>query len=457
LGAHRVNWTDKLKAGLTRRKLRPKLAITPGNRVDIGRPPAPPLIPRFQLSASDQITRRTSVRSSDLRRKLRAVFTPAQPVWDPRNFAGRTDVLTALIRAIEDQRLHVVVYGERGIGKTSLLHIMTQVAREARYIVVYSSCGAGSNFSDVFRTIAEEVPLLFHSGFAPTDAETEEGGSLADLLPEGPLSPRHISELFVNLVGTRLIVVLDEFDRIESGEFRQNIAELIKNLSDRSVRVQLVIAGVAENLTELVQHIPSIRRNILALQVPRMDQDEVRQLVRIGEEATGITFEEEASQLITAVAFGSPYLASLLSHHAGLAAIDADRMQVDIEDVRHAIRQAGEELGGRISLLPRMQIDQAAADGKLVGLAALAGASLLGSGHFEIRELNAIAADERYADQYLAFAEELCERGKLIGSQKDEFGRRFHFLEESVPVYLWLHLSRGEVEGASRLRLPVSL
>ena len=154
--------------------------------------------------------------------------------------------------------------GERGIGKTSLLHMLTQAAQEARYIVVYSSCGANSTFDETFRAAAADIPLLFHSGFAPTTAEAETGSTLADLLPPGPLSPRKFGDLCAKLTGTRVLIILDEFDRCESGAFRRDVAELIKNLSDRLGRVQLVLAGVAADLTELVEHIPSIRRNIFA-------------------------------------------------------------------------------------------------------------------------------------------------------------------------------------------------
>ena len=122
-------------------------------------------------------------RFAAVRAKLRHAFTPSQPVADRRLFAGRDDVLKTIIRSIEDQRLHVVLYGERGIGKTSLLHILTQAAGEARYIVVYTSCGANSNFDETFRAAAAEIPLLFHSGFSPTGSEAEKGSSLADLLP----------------------------------------------------------------------------------------------------------------------------------------------------------------------------------------------------------------------------------------------------------------------------------
>jgi Cdc6-like AAA superfamily ATPase len=440
-----VKWTKKLRASVSGRKLRPDIAsLSAADRSRADGPSAPSAFPRFQLSASDQITPRLSGRFPEVRRKLRAVFTPAQPVSDRRMFAGRIDILTSLIRAIEDQRLHVIIYGERGIGKTSLLHIMAQVAREARYIVVYSSCGAGSNFSDMFRAVAEEIPLLFHSGFAPTDTETEQGATLADLLPEGTITPRHVSELFAKLTATRLIVILDEFDRSESGEFRQSVAELIKNLSDRSVRAQLVIAGVAANLTELVEHIPSIRRNILGLQVPKMGAQEVRHLMQIGEDAAGVAFEDEAARSITSVAHGSPYVASLLSHHAGLTAIDAGRLAVTASDVSVAIDQALEEVGGRLSRLSQLQIEQMMSDGQGKLLGAVAGAALIGGGQFELKEVEAAVRDPAFAAHCLATVEDLAGRRKLLSETRDEFGRRFQFIEESVPVYLWMLLARND-------------
>ena len=158
--------------------------------------------------------------------KLLEYFTPSQPVSDRKRFAGRSDVLSSVIRAIEEQRLHVIVYGERGLGKTSVMHVLTQAAREARYLVVYVSCGADSSFDEVFRTVAAHVPMLFHSTVGPTSPEVEKGKTLAELLTSTPISPRMASDMLAKVVGTRVVVVLDEFDRSHSKEFRQNIAEL---------------------------------------------------------------------------------------------------------------------------------------------------------------------------------------------------------------------------------------
>ena len=273
------------------------------------------------------------------------------------------------------------------LGKTSVMHVLTQAARDARYLVVYVSCGADSNFDEVFRTIAAHIPMLFHSAVGPTSPDVEKGKTLADILPKSTISPRIASDILAKIVGTRVVVVLDEFDRSSSEEFRQNVAELIKNLSDRLVRVQLVIAGVAGNLTELLEHIPSIQRNIFALQVPWMPPAEIRQLVRNGGELCGLNFDEEAEDAVVSAAHGSPYLATLLGHHAALGALDDQRVRVGRGDVLSAIGAAILEFQGRMSGRARVQLKKYSGSQWTPYMGIVAGVSLLSNGAFRKEDL----------------------------------------------------------------------
>lgn len=288
-------------------------------------------------------------RDSAARTKLRTAFTPSQPISDLGMFAGRRELMASAIRAIEDQQLHVVLYGERGIGKTSMLHMLTHLGRQAGYVVRYSSCGEDSRFSDTFRAVARDIPLIYHHDIDPTSERAEEGGSLSDLAPEGDLSVAEVTELFAKLVGARVIVILDEFDRSDAAEFRPKVAQLIKGLSDRAARVQLVIAGVADNLLELIEHLPSIRRNIFGLPVTTMTDRELAELIRVGAEASGIGFGADVVARIVHVAHGSPYLANLIAQHAGIAALDRGDASVMLDDVALAIRRAAAEMEQRLT------------------------------------------------------------------------------------------------------------
>jgi hypothetical protein len=408
-----------------------------------------PQFPRFQAMATDQLDRKRLDRFGAVRMKLRNAFTPSQPVADRQMFAGRSEVLTSMIRSIEDQRLHLVLYGERGIGKTSLLHMLSEAAREARYIVFYSSCGAASNFEETFRAAAEEIPVLFHSGFSPTNTSAERGSSLSDLLPEKGFSPRQLADMCAKLIGTRVLIILDEFDRAVSETFRRDVSELMKFLSDRSVRVQLIIAGVATDLVELLEHTPSIRRNLLAVRVPLMNDDEILALVSNGERSSGLVFEPAARDAVVAVANGSPYIASLLCHHAGLIALDASRLVVNGDDAAGAVKQALIEFESRIAKPAVTQVGRLLEEGGGPALATIAGVALRGGGDFDLSDLQA-ATPEGEFNNYKRLVEKLASENVVLQRCDDEYRKGYAFIEEGVRHYLWFLGAQAEARPAAK-------
>ncbi|WP_093063532.1 AAA family ATPase [Sphingomonas sp. OV641] len=398
-------------------------------------------LPRFRGMAADQLGVGTR-RHDRVRLNLRRAFTPARPIMDPAMLAGRTDLLRTMIRAIEDQYLHLVLFGPRGIGKTSILHVLSGIARESRYLVRYISCGERTSFDPLFRSVMVDIPLLFHARYDPASAEIEEGLSFADLLDESPLTVDRASELFSQVAGTRLLIVLDEFDRAGEADFRQSVAELIKNVSDRGSQVQLVIAGVAQNLTEIITHVPSIRRNILGLRVPNMTQDGIAELISNGQHASGMTFTSKALQLINLTALGLPYLASLVGQHAGFAALDRSSTTIDHADVHRGISQVLAHLDLRIAPDVRQRMEQAIRDGHERTLSRLAQVALANSfllPRAEIaRELNS------GSNAGLGNATETLERMskvyRLITPSVVHVADAYAFVDDGIALYLWVRM-----------------
>lgn len=397
-------------------------------------------LPQFRGMASELSPRSRDKGVSQVRMRLRTAFTPSQPVSDVRKFAGRTEVLKTLIRSIEDQQLHVVLYGERGIGKTSLLHVLAELSRKARYIVRYTSCGEGTDFSEIFRTIAGDIPLLYHADYDPTSEAIERGGVLADLLPPGPLTVSQISEMFAKVSNTRVIIILDEFDRSDSEVFRRLIAELVKNLSDRAIRVQLVIAGVASNLTELIAHIPSIRRNIIGLPVPPMNEEEVRELVMIGEAVSGLSFEDAAMERIISVSNGSPYLASLLSQHAGLVSTERNAVEVSHADVDLAVDRTLYEIELRMSPHTLHFIAQLERQNRGALLQILAQAAISHGGRIDGEAIALSTSGKGGAAQ-------IADLANLIEPIPDDPGDAYRFREEGAALFLWMQRAAATLKA----------
>src|SRR3990172_6261218 len=71
-----------------------------------------------------------SFRPAELYKKLQQAFTPHQPISLPEFLAGRLDLLHRITDAINTEGLHVVVYGDRGTGKTSIARVVAYLVQE---------------------------------------------------------------------------------------------------------------------------------------------------------------------------------------------------------------------------------------------------------------------------------------------------------------------------------------
>lgn len=347
-----MSLSDRIRGlfGLRRRgDLHDSAQFIPVPRFGESRAGAESAFPAFASFANEDDANLPLARTSSHAVRIGRAFMPSQPISSLRNFAGRKQLIGSIIRTIENRRMHVVLYGNRGMGKTSLLQIIALLARDAQYLVRYSSCSANSDFDSTFRTICADIPLLYDKGFDPTSDQVEQGKNLGDLLGPELLTPARVSEVFARVTGTRILLILDEFDRATSAEFRLAVAELIKNLSDRATRVQLLIGGVASNLNELIEHIPSVRRNVLGVPIGEMSADELLEIIANGETISGLTFTPEAKARIVELALGSPYLTSLIAESAGEAAIDGGSLTVSGDHVRSAASRLVQEFLARLS------------------------------------------------------------------------------------------------------------
>ena len=334
----------------------PQVAPPPAPVFDHSPPPAPPAreseaevvhaspapereesLPRFRSNAADQtITDGRAVPElAAVRARLRHAFAATQPVQNRSQLVGRWRELEALISAISEQRAHALIYGPRGYGKTSLVRTFGELADQANHVVVYTSCSHGTDFSALFKPYLEEVPLDYSSR---RNTPGLTGRTLAALLPE-QFSARQLAEVLGTIEGTRIIFILDEYDRIEDPAIQRGVAELVKDLSDLQARTHLVLVGVAGNVQQLLGFHPSIHRNLVCVGIRRLDETGARGVLETGAAEAGITVAPEAADAVAAMTMGSAYHVRLLGLAAGLAALGRGRTEVDVPTMREAAQQ----------------------------------------------------------------------------------------------------------------------
>ncbi len=144
-------------------------------------------------------------------------FRPAAPIDRRSLFSGRADQIGEVFSVVAQPGQHAVIYGERGVGKTSLAAVAVRAARgcerpdrprdlrrERR--LLDASGGRRSARSSSVRA-AREV------GFSGTLGQSSETGASA--LGSGPVTPDAVREVLQRLGRHGSVAIfIDEFDRL---------------------------------------------------------------------------------------------------------------------------------------------------------------------------------------------------------------------------------------------------
>lgn len=278
------------------------------------------------------ITELTEQRANQLIIEAAKVFLPASPVTIVDLFAGRFDQIAKVFDAINQPGMHAVVFGERGVGKTSLANILQPYAHhilESEFVTSKVNCDSTDTFSAVWKKALRRVMYTNTkqtAGFTP--AVIEEVKFLSEKLPDDA-TPDDVLSALISLP-VKLVFIFDEFDRIPSAT-AHTFTDLIKAFSDYSVSATVILVGVSDTVDDLVSDHGSIERGLIQVYMPRMKSDELMQILSKGAEELGVQFEESVSNQIVRLAQGLPHFAHLIGLHTTRAAL-ARRSQLICEN-----------------------------------------------------------------------------------------------------------------------------
>ena len=131
------------------------------------------------------------------------------------------------------------------------------------------------------------------------------------------VSPSFISE---RLEKSKGILFIDEFDSLQSAT-KEKIGEVIKLLSDSGSEFKLLVVGVGNSLSDLLQGNSSISRNIRQIKLNRMENHEIKDLIRDGFNKCKLIAGDDLISKIAEISAGYPHFAHLLALKSGENAI----------------------------------------------------------------------------------------------------------------------------------------
>jgi Cdc6-like AAA superfamily ATPase len=295
---------------------------------------------------------------------IRNIFTPHQPIHSVELFFGRQEQVQKLIEHINTPGQHALLYGDRGVGKSSLANVAAHLllAGLVQGELYLKRCDSSTRFEDVIRepllTVGIDLDLsemsqverkggkaslktpLFEAG---VDGAKEATGKYKRWA--GRIAP---SDAASALSSARGLLLVDEADALATKEDKQKLAELIKLLSDAASSFKVLVVGIAETGQELTGSHPSVQRCLKETKLGRMTNTELSAIVTGGAEKAQLSFAADAVGSIVNLSAGYPHFTHLLALKCAEQAIAEGRRSITKEDLRNALSLAVQDAEGTL-------------------------------------------------------------------------------------------------------------
>lgn len=257
-------------------------------------------------------------------------FSPHAPIDEEAFFAGRYDILDDMIDVVFQPGCHGIIYGERGVGKTSFANILKEkVFSKSKTIKpIKRSCTKQHDFKLIWRHVLDDYQI---NGSESSQYITDDAGAYDIFKIFDMLSPN-----------TRPVIIIDEFDRIKNEETFVKMADTIKYLADYGSRATIIIVGVGDSVHELFGGHPSIHRNIRQRQMPKMTKAELATIIEKRLPLLGMSISVGMGNRIVELSQGFPGYTHLLSKNAFRSAIARKSIEVTESDLKKAIERSVE-------------------------------------------------------------------------------------------------------------------
>ncbi len=248
-------------------------------------------------------------------------YIAGNPVGDSGAFIGRADVLRAVLRVLRrPQDNAVVLYGQRRIGKTSILqNLQLRLPEHGPYHPIYFDLQDKADLP-LERVVQELADTIAHTLGQPKPELAPD--------PELAFYQTWLPALLNGLPeGAALVLLFDEFDVLadpQRKEAAQTFFAYLRNLlaSDRQ-RLQFVFV-IGRNVDDLDNIALSLFKGIPYQHISLLKYEDTLQLAQISEINATLTWPEAAAERIWALTSGHPFLTQQLCSHIWERAYDED-------------------------------------------------------------------------------------------------------------------------------------
>ncbi len=344
---------------------------------------------------TDAIVQRANDRASKLSSSgMYLAFNPKQPISDPEFLSGRTNEIDLCIDQLMAKGGHVLIYGDRGVGKSSIGYVLASIFPKINEFSDYKTymrrCDGLDTIQTIFsgplRDLGVDVTVLSQRNSQEDEVEKKaklggvaamgigvasvslNGGAESSSKKSVSSATTHISahdladqaswiaEVISEHKG---LLFIDEMERIGDDSVKFKIATIIKHVSDNPrAKFKFLLAGIAQNAAELTANHPSVQRCLAEVQLGRLEVRDIMKILELGEKYVKIPTKDGVRPLVISSVMkkeiakrthGYPYFAHLIGQGAVKLAIDRGDNNLDEQvEFSDAIDYAYNNAEGRL-------------------------------------------------------------------------------------------------------------
>jgi hypothetical protein len=254
----------------------------------------------------------------------------------------------------------------------------------------------------------------------------------------------------------RSVIIFDEFDR-GSIELKTAFTDFIKALSDYAVDTTIILVGVSETIDELIRDHASIVRALVQVQLPRMNERELHEILEKASKALKIQFTPNASALIVRMSQGLPHYTHLIGLHATRQAARRLSRVVQVQDVHRsfekAVKQAVQSIQEKYLLAVHSTHREALYDKVILACAMASSAAKDALGYFHPSDMvepisQILNRPNVTIATFQKHVNEFCESGRGGVLERHGLPRayKYRFHDPLLPPYIFMTaLAKGDI------------
>ena len=258
-------------------------------------------------------------------KRLNEVVSPSRPIFSIENLLGRSRELDRIEKALMAPGRNVFIFGERGVGKSSLAATAANQWQSSDSGYIDISCSPDSTVSSIIESIASQATSKAWLNSDRKTVQTSIGFKWLSVSVKHERLPlsiagsvRNLSDAIEVLREVSLlhsdspIVVVDEVDRMENDEEIDKLADLLKQIGDKQVPIKFIFTGVGTALNEILGSHHSDIRQLETIELPRLSWDARWDIAISALAQFNVSIDRDIYIRLAAVSDGYPYYVHLI-------------------------------------------------------------------------------------------------------------------------------------------------